>query len=52
MIKGRKKLNEDWGISGYECKRVIIKNLDKKAPGWPIVKDSGRPKDFISTLQK
>ena len=51
MIRARKHLNEDWGISGYECKPVIIKNLDKKAPWWSIVKDSGRPKDFISTLQ-
>ena len=51
MIKARNHVNSDWGISGYECKRMVVKNLDKKAPGWSIVKDSGRQQDFISTLQ-
>lgn len=52
MIKARKHVNEDWGIRGYECVSLVVKNLDKKAPGWSIIKDSGRPQDFISILQK
>ena len=36
-------------MSGYKYKRVVVKNLYWEAPDWNIVKDYGRPKDFIYT---
>ena len=50
MVKASRKGDDEWGISGYECREVIVPGLENKKPGFLIAKDSGKPYDYISML--
>jgi len=58
MVNSSKKCADNWGIEGYEYSRPLHPNFSEKPTsynkvvGFNIPKDSGKPQDFISVLQK
>lgn len=58
MVNSSKKCSDNWGMEGYEYSRPLHPNFPEKPTnynkpfGYSITKDSGKPQDFISVLQK
>uniref|UniRef100_A0A7S3CNR6 Uncharacterized protein n=1 Tax=Strombidium rassoulzadegani TaxID=1082188 RepID=A0A7S3CNR6_9SPIT len=50
MVQSSKKVNDEFGVKGYEHIKYNP-HLDKPTV-YSIAKDSGKPKDYISILQK
>ena len=52
MVNASKKCSDNWGLEGYEYGRPLHPSFEKPTGYNVINKDSGKPMDYFSMLQK